>query len=65
MPDGQLKIDTKQVYADALKVIWGTMCAVSMLGLAATFFTEEYSLDQPGKDEQFKEDVSSKKVGNC
>ena len=49
MPAGELRSETQQAYADALKVVWAVMCGVSALGLVATFFTEEFSLDGPGK----------------
>jgi hypothetical protein len=49
IPNGEMQEDAKQVYADALKIVWGVMCGVSMIGLAVTIFTKEYSLDAPDK----------------
>jgi hypothetical protein len=66
MPAGELQTEVKQAYAGALKVVWGVMCGVSAIGLAATFFTKEFSLDGPDKmDYGSEEESSSKEVENC
>jgi hypothetical protein len=66
MPAGELQTEVKQAYADALKVVWGVMCFVSAVGLAVTFFTKEYSLDNPQRTGDLsKEDNSSKEIQNC
>lgn len=63
MPVGELQTETKQAYADALRIVWGVMCGISAIGLIATFFTKEFSLDGPDKMEQgFKEEKSSKEA---
>jgi ribonuclease PH len=53
LPSSDLDIEVKQLFADALKVVWAVMCAVSALGLGLTFFTEEFTLDEPVKDDQY------------
>jgi hypothetical protein len=66
MPVGELQTEVKQVYADALKVVWGVMCLVSAVGLAATFFTKEFSLDEPHKmDYGSEEDITLKEAEKC
>jgi hypothetical protein len=42
----------KHAYADAIKVIWATMCGLSALAMMATFFVKEYTLDQMLSGEQ-------------
>lgn len=42
----------KHVYADAIKVIWATMCGLSGIALIATLFVAEYTLDQMLASEQ-------------
>lgn len=49
MPISELQSQTRDAYADALKVVWGVMCLLSAVGLAATFFTKEFSLDRKDK----------------
>lgn len=63
MPVGELQTEIKQTYADTLKIIWAVMCAVSAIGLAATFITKEYSLDEPGQTHYGSEDDSKSKEG--
>jgi hypothetical protein len=46
MADGDAKIQLIQAYADALKIIWVTMCALAGVAMIASFFTKGYSLDQ-------------------
>lgn len=49
MPAGELQSQTKDAYADALKIVWGVMCILSAIGLTVTFFTKEYFLDNKDK----------------
>lgn len=56
MEDGLEKTQLIQAYADALKMIWVVMCALSAVGLVASLATKGYSLNQEHKTLQgFKE----------
>ncbi|KAL3423478.1 MFS multidrug transporter [Phlyctema vagabunda] len=46
MPHGLEKTQLVQAYADALKMIWVVMLALSAAGLIASLFTKGYSLEQ-------------------
>jgi len=49
MEAGTEKTQLVQAYADALKVIWIVMCALSAVAMFASMFTKGYSLDQEHK----------------
>jgi hypothetical protein len=51
LPPAQSNI-LKHAYADAIKIIWATMCGLSGVALIATFFVKEYTLDQMLAGEQ-------------
>ena len=56
MPMGADKMDLKQSYADALKVVWLTMCGLSALATVLSLWTQGLDLDRPLETEQgFKE----------
>ncbi|KAI4135148.1 MAG: hypothetical protein LQ347_000909 [Umbilicaria vellea] len=56
MPMGPDKMDLKQCYADALKVVWLTMCGLSALATLLSLWTQGLDLDRPLETEQgFKE----------
>ncbi|KAG4443606.1 hypothetical protein IFR05_000883 [Cadophora sp. M221] len=56
MEDGLEKTQLIEAYADALKMIWVVMCALSAVGLVASLATKGYSLNQEHKTLQgFKE----------
>jgi hypothetical protein len=42
----------KQAYADALKVVWATTCALSAVAFIVSFLTQELSLDRALETEQ-------------
>ena len=53
---GQVR-DLIQAYADALKIVWVVMCALSAVAMISSFWIKSYDLDQPLKTEQgFKEE---------
>lgn len=49
MEDSLEKTQLIQAYADALKMIWVVMCALSAVGLVASLATKGYSLNQEHK----------------
>lgn len=49
MEEGLEKTQLIQAYADALKIIWVVMCALSAVGLVASLATKGYSLNQEHK----------------
>lgn len=56
MPMGPDKTDLKQSYADALKIVWLTMCGLSALATVLSLWTRGLDLDRPLETEQgFKE----------
>lgn len=56
MERGVMRNQLIEAYADALKMIWVVMCALSAVGLLASLATKGYSLDQEHKTLQgFKE----------
>jgi hypothetical protein len=52
MEEGTEKTQLIQAYADALKVIWIVMTALSAAAMIASVFTKGYSLDQEHKTQQ-------------
>ena len=52
MPVGADKMDLKQSYADALKVVWETMCGLSALAMVLSLWTRGLDLDRPLETEQ-------------
>lgn len=52
MAEGTEKIQLKQAYADALKMVWVVMCALAGVGMLASFFAKGYSLNQEHKTQQ-------------
>ncbi|KAG8627753.1 hypothetical protein KVT40_003626 [Elsinoe batatas] len=54
MPEGQIKMDLIESYADALKVVRAVCCGFAGLALLLTFLIKEFSLDrQLGSKQQF------------
>jgi hypothetical protein len=49
MEPGLEKVQLTQAYADALKIVWVVMCALSAVGLISSVFTRGYSLNQEHK----------------
>ena len=43
------KKNIQEAYSDALQIVWAAMCAVAAVGLVVSFFTVEYTLDDPEK----------------
>ena len=54
------RIVLTQVYADALKKVWLSMCVMAVVGTLLCLFTREYSLDVRLNAEQFLENVEWK-----
>ena len=52
LPDGDLKDDLIQAYADSLKIVWAVMCALSGVAMVGSFFVQEKSLDRALNTEQ-------------
>lgn len=52
LPDGIEKTELKQSYADALKVVWITMCGLSALALILSLWTEGLDMNKPLETEQ-------------
>ena len=52
MPEGQMKMDLIQSYADALKTVWILACALGGIGLLASAWTQHFSLDVVLETEQ-------------
>ncbi|KAI5244018.1 putative MFS transporter [Aureobasidium subglaciale] len=52
MPGGPAKDALIQSYADALKIVWATCCALAGAGLIASLFIEGYSLDRAHESKQ-------------
>ncbi|CAD0099059.1 unnamed protein product, partial [Aureobasidium mustum] len=52
MQEGPAKAALVQSYADALKVVWVTCCALAGAGLVASFFIKGHSIDRDLKSEQ-------------
>ena len=46
MPEGLAKTDLVQSFADALKVIWIVVCALSAIGLISSLWIQYFSLDR-------------------
>jgi hypothetical protein len=46
MPSGLHKLHLQEAYTDSLRIVWAVCCGVSALGLALSFFTEAYDLNQ-------------------
>jgi len=47
IPDGPNLFDINQAYCDGLQTVWATMCAIAAVGLIASLFTVEHTLEQP------------------
>ena len=62
MEHGLMRDQLIQAYADALKIIWIVMTALSAVGLIASAFTRAYSLDQEHKTKQGYQGDEGKKV---
>lgn len=63
MPEGLEKMQLRQSYADALKIVWVTMCALSAIALVLSLWTKGYDLNRPLETEQgFREE--KKKTGD-
>jgi len=59
MPDSPRLYDIKQAYCGGLQTVWATMCAIAAVGLIASLFTIEYTLEQPEEGiEEVKDDSS-------
>ena len=52
MPDSVQKTAAVQSYADALKVVWIVMCALSGVALTSSLWTQEFSLNMELETEQ-------------
>lgn len=52
MPSGLRKEHLLQAYADALKIVWAVMCALSGVGLIGSLFVKKVSLDRKLDSEQ-------------
>lgn len=50
--DAALKLQLQQSYADALRIVWITMCGLSALGLLLSLWTKELDLNKPLETEQ-------------
>lgn len=62
MPEGLEKMQLRQSYADALKIVWVTMCAMSAVALILSLWTKEYDLNRPLETEQgFREEKKEKR----
>jgi hypothetical protein len=46
IPDGPNLFDINQAYCDGLQTVWATMCAIAAIGLIASLFTVEHTLEQ-------------------
>lgn len=61
MPEGLEKMQLKQSYAEALKIVWVTMCALSAVALVLSLWTKGYDLNRPLETEQgFREEKKTK-----
>lgn len=62
MPEGLEKMQLRQSYADALKIVWVTMCAMSAVALILSLWTKEHDLNRPLETEQgFREEKKEKR----
>ncbi|PNS21212.1 hypothetical protein CAC42_3550 [Sphaceloma murrayae] len=52
LPDGQIRADLIESYADALKIVWMVCCAFAGLALLLTFTIKEYTLDRALESKQ-------------
>ncbi|KAF4556625.1 Efflux pump-like protein 3 [Elsinoe fawcettii] len=52
MPEGPIKVDLIESYADALKVVWAVCCGFAGLALLLTFLIKEFSLDRQLESKQ-------------
>lgn len=52
MQEGAVKQELIKSYADALKVVWIFICAISAVGLFASLFTKHFSLDRALETDQ-------------
>lgn len=52
LPEGLEKTQLKQSYADALKIVWITMCGLSAFALILSLWTEGLDLNKPLETEQ-------------
>ncbi len=50
--DAALKLQLQQSYADALKIVWVTMCGLSVLGFVLSLWTKGLDLNKPLETEQ-------------
>jgi len=50
--DAALKLQLQQSYADALKIVWVTMCGLSALGFVLSLWTKGLDLNKPLETEQ-------------
>jgi hypothetical protein len=56
LPDGDMKLQLRESYTDALRYIWIVMTVFAAIALAASVFTKHYSLDAALESDQgFKE----------
>ncbi|KAF1959336.1 MFS general substrate transporter [Byssothecium circinans] len=63
LPNGDMKLQLRESYTDALRYIWIVMTVFAAVALAASAFTKHYSLDTALESEQgFKEKKRSKDV---
>lgn len=57
LPEGLEKTQLKQSYADALKIVWITLCALSALALILSLWTEGLDMNKPLETDQgFREE---------
>ncbi|TKX20081.1 MFS transporter-like protein 140 [Elsinoe australis] len=62
MPEGIIKTDLVNSYADALKVVWAVNSGLAFVGLVLSLFMKEYTLDRELKSkQQFEHPASSKR----
>lgn len=47
LPEGLEKTQLKQSYADALKIVWITLCGHCTFALILSLWTEEFDLNKP------------------
>lgn len=52
LPDGLEKTQLRQSYADALKIVWITLCGLSALALLLSLWTEGIDLNRPFETDQ-------------
>ena len=65
MPQSVAKTDLIQSYADALKIIWIVMCALSAVALVTSFWIQHFDLNKELEtDHGFNHDVKKSDVEN-